>query len=102
VGLGQKPDRPAPQPGEQINLTLEDDPRKPGKLKGKREQMGGFGGPRAEDPKRSASILRQHSQHMALLYVQNQPEDKRPKSWGEFWPIVDKFDADVQKVREAA
>ena len=109
VGLGQKPERQAPQVGEQINLILEPDPRKPGKLKGKREQAGGFGGgPRPEDPKRAAAIQRMHDQDMALRAVELalslalvKPADTK----GLFNLISDTadwFGKDVQRARDAA
>lgn len=97
VELTQKPDKPRPQPGEQINLNLEPHPRFDGKLKGKREYQGGGGfggGPRPEDPVRSKRITRQHSQHMALLYIA--ATGKELASWGEFQTIVDRFDRDVE------
>lgn len=101
VEFNQKAGKPHPVVGDQIALTLEAHPRFENKLKGKREQQGfGGGGPRPEDPARARAILRQHSQHMTLLYIGTLPEDKRPRSWGEFWGLVDRFDADVNDVRE--
>lgn len=104
VELSQKPTTAAPVADARLDLDLEPHPRFPEKFKGKRVRAfnGSGGGPRPEDPKRSRAILRQHSQHMALLYVANQAADKRPQSWAEFWALVDKFDVDVERVREAA
>ena len=101
--LSQKPTTPPPMPGQALEVTLEQTDFGP-RLKKVQQQNGGggFRGGGPEDPKRAAAILRQHSQHMALLYVANQPPDGRPKSWAEFWALVDKFDADVVRVRDAA
>lgn len=96
--LVQKSDSPPPQAGDTIQGTLEDTSYG-WKLKKEYVGKGGGFGPRPEDPKRSRAILRQHSQHMALLYMQ--ATGNKPESWDEFFRMVDKFDQDVEDVRNA-
>lgn len=98
----RKADSPAPAVGQviegSIDTTGKFGPKWVAAKKG--GPGGGWSGGRPEDPKRSAAILRQHSQHMALLYMQ--ATDTRPESWGDFWKLVDRFDEDVEKARAAA
>lgn len=87
---------PVPQAGEKVTGTLEDSQYG---LKFRKAKVNGAFGPRPEDPKRSASIRRQHSQHMALLYAQVKatlgqlPDDFKPET--HLRAIIDWFDEDV-------
>jgi hypothetical protein len=121
VGLNQKPESPAPKAGESIDLTLEPFPqeridkaaRLGNMLKGTRPKTfggGGFGGgPRPEDPKRNAGIVRQHSQDMAIQVIRLGLEmsiiPEKPQDMKSLLDLVrrtaDYLDADVKKVRDA-
>jgi hypothetical protein len=103
VEWARKADSPAPTVDQQIDCTI--DPR-PGNDYGPKlalEQKGGFaGGGRARSPEETRQIVRQHSQHMALLYVQAKaavgalPADFKPS---DLTKIVDWFDADALEKR---
>lgn len=96
VELSQKPETPAPTVGQSLDLELSPHPRFEDRLKAKKIQaaFGGGGAPRPEDPVRSARILRQHSQEMALRYLV--AKGVREFTWDQLMKLVDAFDADVQ------
>jgi len=66
VEWSRKAASPAPSVGQQVEATLEDRGPRGMKLKVTPNMGGGQFGPRPEDPKRAARILRQHSQDMAM------------------------------------
>jgi hypothetical protein len=121
VRLTQKAETPAPAAGQEMDLTLEDFPQEQveryaplaNMKKAKKVQQGGFGGggfggPRPEDPKRNAGIVRQHSQDMAIqiirlgleLSIMEKPADMKGLLI-EVRRTADYLDADVQRVRDA-
>lgn len=108
VDINQKPTSPAPQPGTTVDLELSPHPRFDDRLKGKKVQpAGGFGGggSRPEDPKRAATILRQHSQDMALRYAAiRQTQGQLPESFKlpDLFLIADQFDADARAAGQRA
>lgn len=65
----------------------------------KKAKAGGFGGRGGRSPEESKSITRQHSQHMALLYVQlRHAQGKLPDGFGlndDLRKIIDWFDTDA-------
>lgn len=95
---------PLPAAGARMDFDLSWD-EKFSQWKAKRVPAAGFGGPggpgggRPRSPEETAAIQRQHSQHMALLYVQAKaavgavPEDFKPD---DMRPIIDWFDRDIQ------
>lgn len=108
VTLTQKPDTPAPAAGQVIEGTLEPSKQAgyPPKLK-KAQRFGGGGGfgPRPRDPKESAAIVRQHSQHMTLLYLQAKAQQgaiTQFPSMEEIRRVIDWFDADVAQAKGRA
>jgi hypothetical protein len=123
VRLTQKAETPAPAAGQAMDLTLEDFPQEQvekyaplaNMKKAKKVQQGGFGGggfggPRPEDPKRNAGIVRQHSQDMAIQVIRLGLEmsiiPEKPQDMKSLLDLVrrtaDYLDADVRKVRDAA
>jgi hypothetical protein len=71
VELNQKPDTPAPQANAQLFGRIEQGTRGLRFKKAQQPQQGQLNGAqRRDDPDRQRSIVRQHSQHMALLYFQ--------------------------------
>jgi hypothetical protein len=104
--LTQKPTTAPPKVGDVLDLNLEPHPRFDGKLKAKRVHQGGAGGGgfKPRDPKETAAIVRQHSQHMAVLYLQAKiaagAATKFP-SLDELKVMVDWFDADVASIKAA-
>jgi hypothetical protein len=97
--LAQKPDTPAPVAGQTLTGTIEPPNREgfPPKLK-RAQQPGGGYGPRPEDPQRARRIVRQHSQHMALLYAQIRADQGQlPETFtlGDLFKIADAFDKDA-------
>jgi hypothetical protein len=122
VSLNQKPESPAPKAGDTIDLILEDFPEKQVEKVPRLANMkkatrpkaafggGGFGGgPRPEDPKRNAGIVRQHSQDMAIQVIRLGLEmsiiPEKPADMKSLLDLVrrtaDYLDADVKKVRDA-
>ena len=107
VVLTQKIGTPAPVRDQVVEGHLE--PSKiagyPPKLKKDRPPgVGGFGG-RPRDPKETAAIVRQHSQHMTLLYLQAKAAQGaivQFPSMEEIRKVVDWFDADVAQAKEKA
>jgi hypothetical protein len=66
----RKQSSPAPTVGETVSGTLDMEAKFGPKFKQQAAFQGrGGGGPRPEDPKRAATILRQHSQEMSLRYI---------------------------------
>jgi hypothetical protein len=121
VRLTQKAATPAPAAGQEMELLLEDfkpeqiekyaplaNMKKANKPK-TFGQGGGFGGPRPEDPKRNAGIVRQHSQDMAIQVIRLGLEmsiiPEKPQDMKSLLDLVrrtaDYLDADVKKVRDA-
>lgn len=91
-----------PAQGSVLSGTLEDSPY--GKKFRKQQAFGG-GGPRPEDPRRAAMILRQHSQHMALMYAalrQSQGHLPPDFSLTDLGKVADWFDADARRAGDAA
>ena len=64
--LNQKPETPAPQVGQSIFAELQPNSNPSFPPKVKKVQQGGFGGGRGRSPEETKSIVRQHSQEMAL------------------------------------
>jgi hypothetical protein len=104
VEWARKADSPPPAADQSINCTI--DPR-PGNDFGPKlalDQGAGFGGNgyKGRSPEETRQIVRQHSQHMALLYVQAKaavgalPADFKPS---DLTKIVDWFDADALEKR---
>lgn len=62
----QKPSSPPPEVGSQVEGTLQDT-EYGWKFRRAKPAYSGGGG---RDPKETASIVRQHSQHMALLHIE--------------------------------
>lgn len=87
-----------PVPGAQLDGTVEDGPYGK-KFKKAFAPAGGGGFGRPRDPKDTAAIVRQHSQHMALLYAQAKaqagglPVDFTVE---QLRKIIDWFDDDVR------
>ena len=109
IEIAQKPSTPAPTVGQTFEGTIEErqwQDKTFYKLKKAQGGFGGGGGFRPEDPERSRRILRQHSQHMALLWMQNTMPHPNSEAGVSFrrglqspdWlkPIIDWFDADVE------
>ena len=87
---------PLPAPGSTLDGELE--AGQYGLRFKKAQQQGGFGGPRPEDPVRSARILRQHSQMVAIQFATLMHSLGRlPEDFGreQLVALVDWFDADV-------
>lgn len=102
----RKASSPAPTLGQRIEGELEDGQY--GK-KFKPLQTGAPGGPRPEDPKRSAAIQRMHSQEMSLRAVELELTlslAEKPTSGDELRDRLRRwanwFDADAKAVRDAA
>jgi hypothetical protein len=107
VTLTQKPETAPPVPGQVVEGTLE--PAKvagyPPKLKKAQQFVGGGGGLRARDPKETAAIVRQHSQHMCLLYLQAKAQQgaiTQFPAMEEIRKVIDWFDADVAQAKGKA
>lgn len=88
-----------PTAGAVIEGTIEPSQYGP---KFKKAQAGGTyqggGGRGGRSPEETKSIVRQHSQHMALLYTKIKADlGQLPESWGmaEVRTIIDWFDADA-------
>jgi hypothetical protein len=93
-----------PAEGDRLEGTLEETDFG---LKFKRAQAGGFGGggPRQEDPKKSAAIGRMHAQGMALEYAAiRERQGKLPDEFSlkDLWKIADAFVADAEAARDRA
>jgi hypothetical protein len=89
--IAQKPTTPAPTVGQTIEGTLEPskNPAFPPKLKKAQQAFGGGGGrPAGRSPEESRTIVRQHSQHMALkllALLEEKPGQERVRSLTEFF-----------------
>lgn len=103
VEMLQKPTSPAPKVGEVIEGTIEpgkeknDGSKWPDKFKRLRSIPGG-GGFRPRDPKETNSIVRQHSQEMAIRWATlcNATGQKfQIDSYEELKLVIDWFQADV-------
>jgi hypothetical protein len=72
VEWSKKQGSPPPQIGETVDCTVDTEAQYGPKLK-VNFQQGGFGGGGGNrmTPEREAQIIRQHSQHMALLHISN-------------------------------
>ncbi len=98
VELAQKATTPVPAVGGTVDGTIDTSGQYGPKFK-KAQQFGGGGGGRPRDPAETAAIHRQHSQHMALLYVQAKaaagelPEGFKPS---QLAPIINWFDDDIR------
>ena len=100
--LVQKAATPAPQVGDQLEGTVEQSEYG---AKFKKAQRGGFGGPRPDDPKKSAHIARMHAQDMALRFVGLMHERGQLKDelkLGFLWKIADQFEQDALAAKERA
>ncbi len=107
-----KPESQPPAVGEELEGTIEKGEYGNRFKKAKQNGYGGGGGsPRVEDPKRAAMILRQHSQHMALLHIEGierrfVPTEEKPRfqmeSLEQLKQIIDFFDDDARKAGEKA
>jgi hypothetical protein len=101
--IGRKPGNEL-KVGDVLEATSEDDGRGGLKLKVQNNFAGG-GGPRPEDPKRSARILRQHSQQMAIEWVALAlSRGKLPEDFtlAKLWALVDAFDKDACEAGDKA
>jgi hypothetical protein len=104
VEWSKKQDSKPPQVGEVIDCTVDMEAQYGPKLKVEQEG-GGFGGGRGGGmtPEREAQIIRQHSQHMALLHVGNLVAagkvENAPTSWEQLVQIIDKFDTDAKAAK---
>ncbi len=95
----------APTVGQQLDGTIDTSGSYGPKFK--QAPAGGFGGggPRVEDPKRAATILRQHSQDMSLRYAAiRQAQGKLPDTFSpaDLFKLADLFDEDARKAGKAA
>jgi hypothetical protein len=99
VELSQKADTPPPAVGGSVDGTIDTSGEYGPKFKKEFQQGGRGGGGRPRDPAETAAIQRQHSQHMALLYVQAKaaagelPAEFKPS---QLTPIINWFDTDIQ------
>jgi hypothetical protein len=121
VEWNKKPESRAPSVGEQVVGHLEEGNFGPkfkidydatkelgGAPSGSSEARTGTGGgqgknwqpERERDPERAARILRQHSQEMALRYLNI--SDDRPVHLEGVFALADEFDADVNRAGQAA
>jgi hypothetical protein len=104
VEWSRKQASPAPTVGQKLNCTVDMEAQYGPKLKVEQEG-GGFGGGRGGGmtPEREAQIIRQHSQHMALLHVGNLVAagkvENAPTSWEQLVQIIDKFDTDAKAAK---
>jgi hypothetical protein len=94
-----KAETPIPQPGSKLEGDVS--PSEYG-LKFKKAQAGGFngGGPRGRSPEESRRIVRQHSEHMAILYVEfAHLRGTLPEGFklGDLTPIIDFFHKDAME-----
>ena len=99
---------PIPTAGSFITGTLENDPKWGWKFK-KAQAGGGFGGgPRPEDPKRQAMIVRQHSQTAAVSLLDLMTRlgvvkvESKADAFQAYVGIVDWLDTDAKKAGGAA
>src|SRR5207237_291267 len=75
---------PAPQPGEVIDAELiNTNPNFPPKLKKITQPPAARSGGFQRDPKDTAQIVRQHSQHMAILWIATIQKEGRGPAEGE-------------------
>ncbi len=102
--LTQKPETPAPSPGP-MDLTLEPHARFDDKLRARKPKPA-FGGGGGRSPEEKASIVRQHSQDMALKAIELAATFgvlERPTSTAEFFKLVEKttawFASDAKKAQ---
>lgn len=99
VEWSRKAASPSPTVGQQVEGELEDKGQYGFKLK-VTQRGGGNWGPRPEDPKRAATILRQHSQEMALRYaaIKQAHGELDPAKFtpATLFQIVDMFDEDAR------
>jgi hypothetical protein len=101
--LMQKPETAAPAEGSVLTGTVEQT-QYGMKFKKQPPAFGGGGG-RAEDPRRGAMILRQHSQAMSLQYAElrlKQGTLPADFSLTDLAKVTDWFDADARKAGDAA
>ena len=102
VFITKRPNSDPPKPGEQIAGEFEQRDvggRTLWKLKPDKKPFGGGGGGgfRPEDPERSRRILRQHSQHMAILWLQAAGMIQSGQATLEaLFSLADEFDRDVE------
>jgi hypothetical protein len=93
-------DTPLPQQGQSLEgeLTFNSEHNR---WDFKRPKPAGFGAPRPEDPVRAARILRQHSQHMALMYVELKLRFGKTDdfSFDDIRKLTDAFDSDAKAVQ---
>lgn len=99
VEWSRKASSPAPTVGQQIEGELQDKGQYGFKLKVAPGGRGGGYGPRPEDPKRAATITRQHSQGMALQYFALAGKVPSREQIAE---LCDWFDQDVRAAGERA
>jgi hypothetical protein len=101
VEWSKKQTSPAPVVGETVDCTVDMEAQYGPKLK-VNFQQGGFGGRGGGmTPEREAQIIRQHSEHMALLYAGiRQQQGKLPEEFklADLKTIIDWFDADAKSV----
>lgn len=114
VTLNQKDSTKPPELNEEIDGEIKGGPKgprlkrswSPGASQG--GSNGSGGGYRPEDPRRAATILRQHSQHMALLHIEGMERRADPskpfrmETLDTLTKIVDWFDADAKRAGDAA
>lgn len=103
VEIKQKPETPPPTMGQTLQGEIMQKPGFTPEFKKDKPAYSGQsngGGSRPRDPKETAAIVRQHSQHMAILWaavlqkegLQPNPDSFKPWLKG----LIDWFDSDVQ------